>query len=241
MEVNMRTLIVLLISLALVLVLPPKAEASFVEGFDSDNADWLARTINNSDVVADTSATWHSSNGNPGGNISGTVDNSADRLYALWLDNASSVFGDLTGLTLRTDYKISPTVDGPREDSAVRFFVSIATGGHDLFLSKYSWDPNDYTSWTTFQVPMVSSSFDAWPYNAENKSFDEVIAAPERIGLAFVNAAGDYSASTEVGFYSSGGATIYVDNFGAVPLPSAILLLASGLIGIVGIRRKFKG
>lgn len=90
-------------------------------------------------------------------------------------------------------------------------------------------------------MPLVDTNFLRWPNDdSGDKDFDDVIADPEFIGLFFTDGKNFFTDNTKLGFSSSLNAFIYVDNFGAVPIPSAIILLGSGLIGLAGLRRKFK-
>ncbi len=207
------------------------AAGLYVERFSSDNAGWLATTVNNSGTQVASAASWSSTGGNLNGHIYASVDNDSTRLYGLAPANTSA-YGNLTGLTLTTDYRIEGEITGPT-NMTVRFYVGTYTGGYNYFVSNstVSWNPNADKSWTTHQVDLVAANFVEWPNQASHtKTFAEVIAAPEDIGLVFADG---FTSNSTLGFSSINGATIHVDNFGVVPLPASILLgvFAVGLAG----------
>jgi len=225
-EKMMKRIVLLLAMLGVASV----ASAAYVETFSSGNAGWLAVTVNDSGGNTYPAATWNSTGGNTGGYITGTVSSAADRLYGLQPATAS---GDMTGLTLTTDYKIDGTVTGP-VGAMVRFYVGTYTGGYNYFVTKdaFSWNPNADAAWTTHQVALIAANFQIWPnQNAGTKTFAQVIAAPEDIGLVFADG---FTSNTTLGFTGSG--TIGVDNFGTVPEPLTLSLL--GLGGLALLRRK---
>ena len=210
-----------------------------LDQFDSDNLNWTTTTVNNSSVTSASSALWSSSGGNPGGNIFGNVDNAADRLYTFDAIDVAN-FGDLTGKTFTTDFLISGSVDSP-QTSIVRFYIgTFLNGENNFFVSNdaFSWDPNTDTTWTTHQVELLLSNFVIWPnLNAGTKTFDEILAVPESFGLVFASDIASFTTISSLGFTSTDGATISVDNFGVVPLPATLPLILSGLIGFFGMQK----
>ena len=175
---------------------------------------------------------WNSPGGNPGGYISGALSsNSSDLLYGFEPTDLTP-YGNLTGLTLTTDFQISGQVTGP-SPANVRFYVGdYANGQNNYFVTTnaYSWDPNADTSWTTHTVALLAANFETWPnQNAGTLSFAQVIAAPQDIGLVFTD---DFTANSQLGFTGSGA--IGVDNFGTVvPEPSSLALLFSAGLGML--------
>ncbi|MBN1105295.1 MAG: VPLPA-CTERM sorting domain-containing protein [Deltaproteobacteria bacterium] len=219
-------------------VVAPSAEA-YIETFDSGNAAWLNFTVTDSGALASSSSFWSSSGGNPGGHVTGTVDAGTDgtRLYGIQAPFETDVFGDLTGKTLKVDYRIDGTVTGP-VGASVRFYFGYFDGQSRYWVSNdtYSWEPNSDTSWTTHNVTLSESNFILWPnQNKGDKTFAEVLGLYNDIGLVFADGFED---NQTLGF--SGTATIHVDNFSAVPIPGAMWLLGSSLIGLAGLRRKFQ-
>jgi len=202
----------------------------YVERFTAGSAGWQAPTVNNGGSVALPNATFMPTGGNSGGYISAMLNQGPDRLFGFQPSDAS-LFQGLTGLALTTDYKISGAVTGP-DNIMVRFYVGTYTSGNNYFVSNdlFSWNPNTDTDWTTHQVDLVAANFLEWPNQASHsKTFDQVIAAPDDIGLLF---SGNFTSNSTLGFAGSG--TIKIDNFGAVnrpasvPEPATIALLAAG-------------
>jgi uncharacterized membrane protein len=113
----MRKLVIILVVLGLVNV----AGAAYVETFNANNAGWLAVTVNDGGGNISPAATWNNVGGNPGRYISGTLNNVPDRLFGLQAADAS-LYQNLIGLTLTTDYKIDGTVTGP-EGAQVKFYI----------------------------------------------------------------------------------------------------------------------
>ena len=206
----------------------------YVEQFNTGNAGWLAvRTSPDSWPTA----TYQSSGGHPGGCISGAVTATGSRLFGFQPSNLAP-YGNMTGLTLTVDYKINGAVTAP-SGALVRFYVGTYTGGNNYFVSSdtFSWNPNMDTAWASHLVSLLQTNFILWPnQNAGNKSFAQVIAAPEDIGLVFADSAGNFGNNAMLGF--SGNATISIDNFGTVvPEPTTLGLLAAGGV-MVMLRRK---
>ena len=227
--------------LALVLFLAGPA-LGYIETFESSNAGWLTLDIDDSSNVGNAPAGFSGSVGNPSGSVYGLLDSDNTRLYAMLpvlTGGGLRHFGILTGQTLTVDFMIQGSVSSP-SPAHVRFYI----GYFDEQTSRYwvsnnihSWNPNNDTSWSTHTVPLLESNFILWPnQDSGNMTFEEVLSGYNDIGLVFTN--GNFTDVTKLGF--SGQGTIYVDNFGvsAVPIPGAVWLLGSGLLGLAGLRRK---
>jgi hypothetical protein len=160
---------------------------------------------------------------------------SAISLYICLQPASTGLYGDLTGQTMTTDYKIDGTVTGPI-GMKVRFYIGTYIGASNYFVTNdtFSWDPNFDTSWTTHQVALLAANFIAWPNQSANSmTFDQVVAAPEDIGLVFADG---FTNNATLGFIGSG--MISVDNFGVVPEPSSIIALVGGLGSLLAFRRR---
>jgi hypothetical protein len=228
------------IMMAAVLVLAGSAmAATYIEPFTGSNAGWEAARINDGGGVTYTAAAYSSPGGNPGGYISGTVDTSANRLYGLQCTYNTTPYGDMTGLQLTVDYKIDGTVTGP-VGAMVRFYIGTYSTGNNYYVSNdaFSWNPNIDTAWTTHQIPLVQSDWLLWPnQNTGSKTFAQIVAAPEDMGLVFADSVASFGNNATLGF--SGTATISIDNFGTVvPEPATMAFLALGGIGMLVRRRR---
>lgn len=220
---------------------------AYIETFDSDNAGWTTYTIATPTDSGHLSGTtggsaFSSTGGNPGGYISGSVGSSIyNRLYSF--EAPAGAFGDLGSKMLTVDYQSTGTVTGPTGGTtgpSVRFYIGVSG---NYFVSSSSWAANTNGSWTTHALSVDTSNFMAWPnQNNGTMTLAQVAASSGYyVGLLFSN--GDFSSNSSLGFTSTNGATIAIDNFGtpsAVPIPAAIWLLGSGLVGLVGLRRRIK-
>ncbi len=225
--------------LAVFLSLASAAHA--VETFDSGNGGWMTYTIGapgDSGYLSGTGSASTLTGGNPGGYISGTAPNSTNnRLYGF--EAPAGAFGNLNGQTLTVDYRSTGTVTGPTGPS-VRFYIGVAGS---YFVSLGSWDANTGDAWTNHTLSVDPSSFTAWPnQNDGTLTFAQVAASQGYyVGLLFGN--GNFSSNGNLGFTSTGGAIISIDNFGptrSIPIPAAFWLIGSGLVGLVGLRRRTK-
>jgi len=234
----MKRWMVAAVLVATVVWLAPAANAA-VQTFDVNNGGWKTYSIDGQGYVTGADSAFNSTGGNPGGYISGNVGSDVNnRLYSF--EVSGSAVGSLTGQRLTVDYRSTGTVTGPSNPN-VRFYIG-DTGGTNYFVSLYNWNANTAGIWTTNAVSIDASNFMAWPnYNAGTLTFSQVVANPGWVGLLFSN--GDFSSNGNLGFTSTGGATISIDNVGIpnpVPIPGAVWLLGSGLLGLVGLRRKMK-
>jgi hypothetical protein len=223
---------------AVILCFGAAAQAMVIEQFTTDNAGWTLSTITNGGVVTDLPADWAGSGGNPDGHLTVDVDAGAARPYAFGLGLTEiNPLGDMTGLVLTVDLKTSGAVTGPTANSMVRFYVgTYVEGGNNFFVTSdaFSWDPNGDTQWTTHQVMLLASNFVVWPnQNAGTRTFDQVIADPDAIGLVFAADIASFTSNFTLGFSSTTGAAIAMDNFGVVvpePTTCAAMLLVLGAL-----------
>jgi hypothetical protein len=207
----------------------------YLETFNLGSAGWQAPTVNNGGGVTLPNTLFNAAGGNGGGYISATLTLGPDRPFGLQPADAH-LFQDLAGLTLTTDYKIDGQVTGPA-NAMVRFYVGTYTGGNNYFVSAdaFSWNPNADQAWTTHTVALAASNFQVWPNQGSyNRTFDQVIAAPEDIGLVFC---GNFTTNSTLGV--SGSGTVMVDNFGAtraegaIPEPASLAVLGLGAAGLL--------
>jgi len=230
----------LAIGVAFLLSSGPAGASAYIETFNAGSAGWENGTISfPSGGVSETASSWSSTGGNPGGYIYGGVPatNTGTAFYGF--DGASDVanFGNLTGLVLTTDFKTLGTglVNTAGPTPFARFFIG---SGTTYYVSDdaFSWNPNNDTSWTTYQVAVNAADFILWPIDSGPLTFAQVIADPTDIGIIFTGSAANITALgyTGLGINGTTTTTIELDNFGttAVPEPGILLLLAPGLFGV---------
>jgi len=199
----MKKLIMILFVLGLVNV----AAAGYVEKFDSDNASWNYG-YGTDFMSPQLAATW-----NPGGYISGASQN----LYAVWT-YVTAPYGDMTGLTLTIDTKVT---DG--ETGNAQFYV----GRGGTYFIDGAWAIGNDTGWTTHTAALDSSNFTPWTgVNNNVYTLAEVLQAPDDIGIFFG------------GGLANGTGNLLVDNYGTVPEPATMCLLGLGALSLIRRKRK---
>lgn len=188
------------------------ASADYVENFDGGIANWNYG-YGTSYTVGTT--TWSATGGNPGAHISGAAAN----LYAVWTYDTAA-YGDMTGLTMTIDTKIDNTGSGTAQ-------LYVGRGG--TYYINGIWNIADNTSWTAHSVVLDSSNLSIWTQGgAGSESLAYVLAAPDDIGIFFG------------GTVASGLGDLQVDNFGVIPEPATMGLVALFGGGVWGIRRFFR-
>lgn len=195
---------------ALSLVFSITAHAAYVETFDADAADWNYG-YGTSFTIGTT--TWNNTGGNPDGHISGAANN----LYAIWT-YTTVPYGDVTGLTMTIDSMITGDATGTAQFYVCKSGSCYIDGTFDI---------SSDTSWTTHTTVLNSANFSIW--DSATLTLAQVLAAPDDIGIFFGGAV------------ATGSGSVMVDNFGTVvPIPAAVWLFGSGLLGLVGIARRKK-
>ncbi len=217
------------------------ATSQATELFDFDNGSdgWTTSTIQDSGAIRVGAPDFVPAAGNPNGYVSACIDYADPRLYGFHQFDAG-IMGDLTGLTLTVDTRLIGQITGPGTTPAVRFYVGSYTSGNNYYMSNdlFSWDINNDTNWTNHTVTLSVENFVLWPNSAANsKTFAQVIAQPEDIGLLFTDDIVNFSNNAFLGISSSTGAVIEMDNFGtapvAVPEPLTMVFLGTGLLATI--------
>lgn len=159
----------------------------------------------------------------------------------------ADAYGDLTGGTLSLDFLLEGSVESRGGSPTVRFYVGANDGGrNDYFVSSdlVSWNPNHDTGWTNHTIALTSSNFIEWPNQAaHSRTFEQVLADADDIGLVFTGGMDSFRSSRKLGFSSRRGATLSVDNFSvvtspSVPEPGTCAVMALGGLGFVLRRRR---
>jgi hypothetical protein len=227
----MKKTVVVCAIVMLVIGLSANTNAAYVETFDSSNAGWL--WMNQSYVQ--TATTYNSTGGNTDGYIS-CIATTLSRVVGI---NPTNIVGgvgtgqttwtDLTDSTLTVDFKVSGTATAQDGGTPmVRFYV--ASGG-TYYIAKeaYSWNPNSDISWTTHQIALLAENFVC---ELGSKSFADVIANADDIGLQCGPSDGaTYVDVPGIGF--AGDATLMFDNFGTIPEPATMSILAIGALALI--------
>jgi hypothetical protein len=189
------------------------SHATLLSSFDSGGEGWTGIDPSTSDW----NGSWVSSGGNPGGYYQGYEPNALGGVgYWISPDTWDGDWSAYIGGTLSYDINILQAGGSYFASQDVRIY-----SGSDFVY--WSGLPNNLPTnqWNTIEVPLIASTFTGSDFNAIMNNVTalwirgELITGSEREGLDNVR----------------------VD---PVPLPTAILLLGSGLIGCVGLRRKFK-
>jgi len=208
------------------------ARANVLQTFDQGPEDFQAWMVNNGGGLSMAAPVWHAAGGNDGGYTGAAVGTGNNRLYGFQPATADA-YGDLTGLLLTADTWLQGVVNAPA-GAKVRFYVGSYTGGNNYFVTNdlFSWDPNMDMNWIRHQVPLVVENFLRWPNcDAYDKTFEQVLAQVDDIGLIFAGPSDKFNSNAHLGFKSGHGATLNLDNFGAVNLIPEPATLASMVLG----------
>jgi hypothetical protein len=156
--------------------------------------------------------------GNPGGAMYANDTEGGGDLYARAPDELR---GDLSGYTgIQWDEYIL----GRATTFVSTFIILQGPNGTRYEGGRIEGDDVVTFQWNSRFVPLEE---DAWELVAGEEDFDVVL---EELDALFI------SMDTSRG--SSGGRESWVDNFTLVPIPGAVWLLGSGLVGLVILRRK---
>jgi len=163
---------------------------------------------------------------------------------------------DRTGMIYIGDKDTEPPgAGGPNNSSAERFvylgFYDQAPGDHSSSDQKLQLKANYgaddvtgenslfYDTWytITLDIDVACGTYDVTVDETYDDHTTDVITT---LGVA---ANADLDSLTHLSFATgtTGNGTFYVDNVSAVPIPGSLLLLGSGIVGLVAIRRRLNG
>ena len=218
--------------------------------FENDAQGWEMGYTD--DYYNDDPANWSNSKSPTPGSIYQTAPGTTgDKAYSMGLKDITNSLGNLTNGTIRADIYSSGNWENYTH---ARWYIATKTGDkYNMYVSKYS-DSIDlnYTGWQQNTIEMNQENFFRWanssfsPGEVGYQDFDSLLSDYDSIGLALYTADSDdptfWSNYGNIGSYgasaTSGTAEWGIDNVSSVPLPAAAWLLGSGLLGIVGLRRK---
>jgi len=215
-----------------------------------------------------TGADWEGTNGNPDGNIYQNANGIDQRAYWMGVNRKNlfgDLTGKSLQTDIFSTNNWQTIANGRFGDDGnvyARWVISNKVGdSYNMFISNsnVSIDINNLNGWETKSVLLTETNFTRWANQAANsQSFLEVLANYSSIGL-FLFSGTDTISNTDggtgtwednrllhYGAYSNNGitATWRLDNLQAVPIsvpvpvPAAIWLLGSGLLGLIGIMRR---
>ena len=214
----MRKILVTLVTIASLLWAASSVQAAYVETFDTGMDSW--KYGYGTDFSSpQNDAAWMSTGGNSGAHISGAGNN----LYAIWTYD-TAIYGDLTGLTMTIDTKVTD-----QEAGNAQFYV----GRGGTYFIDGIWAIGDDTSWTTHTVALDATHFSEWTgLNDHFYTLAEVLEAPDDIGIFFG------------GTVASGAGNVLVDNFGTTvvpePISSTLFIVGVATLGFRQFRKRAK-
>lgn len=186
----MKKTILTLISLSFVTI----TTAQHTETFETNSANWNYGYGSNYTLGT---TTWNPTGGTPAGHISGLSEN----LYAVWTYDPA-IFGDLRGLSISVDTKISDASSGNAQ-----FYV----GRAGIYFISSSWNIANTENWSTYSTLLNTTNMSHWG-GGQSGSLDYVLEEPDDIGIFF-------GASV-----ASGSGDLLIDNFGVISEPAPIQL-----------------
>ncbi len=186
------------------------------------------------------------------------------RPYSIGTTSGFSALGDLNGKTLTSDFKRMGDDFQTMAGSAptVRWVIAdtdtVAYGVGTWYVSKVGVSPSLNgltTDWQTYGLEMTADNFFLWPHGTNAvggtpASFEDVLSGYHYVGFTLLSSAADdsgFPGSTIGGVWSYpdlgayAGSRFGVDNIDVlapVPIPGALWLLGSGLLGLFAIRRR---
>ena len=220
----MKICCVWFMAIILMFCLSATSYGSLVSTFDINNEGWEANGV---------SADWQSFGGNPGGHI---YDNLSIDFYGSGgtiFDAPTSTWnGNWTKYidgTICFDYRIERSWTDPPSSEQYSFNIVIGKADYNYIYTSSSIITESMNAWHRANIPIAASEF----YITPSDSFEDIIANVSYFRI-FLDVYAPFGSDLEI--------RLAIDNVGInpVPIPPAILFLGTGLVCLLGFRRKFR-
>lgn len=222
--------------LACLFCIPTLASATIISTFDTSNEGWTLR--------GDPSPPTHQAGGgNPGGYIA--ADDTAGVNYFTFLIAPSAFTGDFSsyiGGSFSFDARLDFSSGGPLEHT---FGWVYLTGGGTTVASRLG-DDNLPSDWTTYSSSLVASNWmladlvnviPEVPEGSTTGLVNEATFAAVLSDITEIRISGEpIGGSNEITGFDNIG--IHSTTTSPIPLPSAIILMGTGLLGLLGLGRR---
>jgi alkaline phosphatase D len=209
---------IILINIFMFFCFLPSVNASLSSTFDSGDEGWGVWASDPLDV---TNFQWNNTGGNPGGYIS-AID--GEQAATWWFQSPSVWAGDWTqyiGGSIEWDILLMSAPNLVYFENSEIIIDASDTGNY--LLGEVDINPI-LNQWVHFSIDLIPGNFT----QAGTRDFNDIIANVDSILIR-----GEFITGSD----SEGLDNVFVSQ---VPIPGAIWLFGSGLIGLIGFKKKLK-